>query len=307
MTAGTAGASGIRLGATLFAALSLAAVLAGCWAAHAHGAPPQSQILNLAAWLGGGLLASGIARGRWRVSGLFLALAPGVLLFTLVSEGLLGVHRWVAIGPLRVNAAELLLPAALVACAALGPQSFGRLVLPPLLAALLAAQPDLSQAAATGAAALVPLVTSTRPPGARLLSGLCVLAGLAVAALRPDPVGPVPEVEGIVRLAADISPGLAALGVAAILGAALAPLALAHKAPPPLRDPALALTAYLAVAAFAPVLGPFPVPWMGMAISPILGTWLGFGLLAQLGGRPDFGDSVPNSGLTPTRRSNLAN
>ena len=83
----------------------------------------------------------------------------------------------------------------------------------------------------------------------------------------------MPEVEGIVGLAWDMSPVLAALAVLTLAGTTLAPL-LAARSPA-----ACGLTTYLALCALAPAFGAFPVPLVGMGVSPVLGAWLGFGAL----------------------------
>ncbi len=56
--------------------------------------------------------------------------------------------------------------------------------------------------------------------------------------------------------------------------------ALACVGAPEVRCGARALAAYALVSAVAALAGPFPVPLVGMAMSPILGLWLGAGLLA---------------------------
>ncbi len=64
----------------------------------------------------GALAAVGIA-AAWRPAWLAPALwaAPVGLAASLISSGQAGVHRWVDLGPLHMNAALLLLPAAVVA------------------------------------------------------------------------------------------------------------------------------------------------------------------------------------------------
>lgn len=268
----------------VFGASSLLAVLTGVWVAAAHGVPARAWSLNIAAWIVGAGLAVGVSRLRPRAAWGWMALAAVGIGATLLAPGLSGVHRWIGLGPVRLNAAELLAPIALSACAGLDPASRVRIAFPPLLAVILAGQPDASQAAATVAAGLVTLITSRRSIGLRVLAALASAAAFATAILRPDPLSPVPEVEGIVGLAAALSPAVAALGLLALAGSVLAPLGLA-RAEPPDRDAAIALTAYLAVAALAPAFGAFPVPLMGTGISPILGAWLAIGGLMALAGR----------------------
>jgi hypothetical protein len=89
-------------------------------------------------------------------------------------------------------------------------------------------------------------------------------------------------VEGVVLLAARVSPVVACLGVACIAGSVAAPLLLARGSRPSVRDAALSLAAYSGLAALAPAAGAFPVPLMGIAVSPILGAWLGLGGLMRV-------------------------
>jgi hypothetical protein len=261
----------------LFGLLSLVAVAIGCGVAQLSSVPAAVWIRNPVSWCVGALAAALILRragSRTRLG--FLAAAPVGLLVTFGSAGQLGVHRWLDIGPLHINAAQVLLPPAIVACAAAG----GGRLWPWAAAAamaLLVAQPDASQATALGAALFVLIGASrlSRPVRAAAMAAV----GLAVAAswLRPDPLAPVPEVEEIMRLAWAVSPAFAIVAWIALLCAVGAfALFKAPAAPAASR----ALCAYAVLSAVAPLLGPFPVPLLGMAMSPILGLWLGAGLLA---------------------------
>jgi hypothetical protein len=265
----------------LFGGLSLGAVLIGGWTAHAHGVAPRSWGLNISAWgLGAGSAALMARRGKASAGWLYVTLA--VLCLTLVSPGLNGVHRWVTLGPLRLNGAELLMPVAVTALASQGAHPALRWVFPPIALAILALQPDTSQATATAGAAIVVLGGGGLGRRAKALLGIILTAGVVLAALRPDPLAPVPEVEDVIQLAAALSPGLAALAVAALAGAALAPLVSSGSADPSVRFCACGLTAYFVLSAAAPLLGAFPVPLVGMGVSPILGGWLGIGGLMGL-------------------------
>ncbi len=186
---------------------------------------------------------------------------------------------------MRLNGAELILPVALAACAGLARRSLLRLLFPLVPAILLAAQPDVSQAVAWAGASVVLLITADRPAAWRLLVAAGVAAGAVVAGLRPDPLSPVPEVEGVIALAAAVSPALAAVAVAAVGAAALAPLRLATSRDDSVRDAAFSLVTYLVLTTLAPLAGAFPVPFAGMAVSGIFGGWLGVGWLVSLAAR----------------------
>jgi hypothetical protein len=272
----------------LFGLLSLVAVAIGCGVAAASGVPAGAWIRNPISWGVGALAAVLILRfsgPRTRLA--FLAAAPVGLLATLGNGGQLGVHRWLDLGPLHINAAQVLLPPAIVACGA----SIGGRAWPWAAAAvmaLLVVQPDASQATAFGGAlfALIGASRLSRPARAAAMAAV----GVAIAAswLRPDPLAPVPEVEEIMRLAWAISPAAAIAACAALLGA-VGSFAVFRT---PGAGPR-ALCAYAVLSAFMPVLGPFPVPLVGMAMSPILGLWLGAGLLAAEARRSAVSANTP--------------
>jgi hypothetical protein len=242
-------------------------------AASYAGVPAGVWIRNPASWLVGA--AAGLALAAWagrRASLAFATLAPLGLAATFLFPGQDGVHRWVDLGPLHVNAAQVLLPPALVVWLQSGRR--GAWVAAALLA-LLVAQPDASQATALAGALIVAMVLGQERRGER--AGLVVFALLAagLAWLRPDPLAPVAEVEEIMALAWTASPLLAVAAWTTMLGANAA-FAWAPNA----RPAGLAFAAYGLLAALAPVVGAFPVPLVSMAMSPIVGLWLGAGMLA---------------------------
>lgn len=268
----------------LFAGVfSLLAVLAGLWAAFAAGVPASLALRNLAAWIAGA--GAALVLARWAGRGTFLTipvLALVVVAASLTGPGLSGVHRWVAAGPLTLNAAMLALPAALAATAALSASARRPIwiwLCPIILLALLVTQPDASQASAFGAGIIL-LALGRRQSG---LIGKCVAMGsallIAAAWYRPDPLAPVPEVEEIHTLAA-VSPLLSAGLLASLFLFCLVPLLAALKGQRPLFMTGAALSLYFLVQAVMPFVGAYPVPLAGMGVSAILGAWLGLGVFA---------------------------
>lgn len=91
------------------------------------------------------------------------------------------------------------------------------------------------------------------------------------------------------------------LSLAAVLLAAIAaaPVVLSRLscAVPAARWAGVGLGLCFAVWAVSPFLGAFPVPFVGIGMSPVLGGWLGIGLLAGLGRLSRFEqDSAPGTG-----------
>lgn len=265
----------------VFGALSLVAVGLGAWVGAASGVPSGVWIRNLAAWGVGALAASALAAfarpGRWTAA---VALLPVGVGASLVFPDVDGVRRWIDIGPVHLNAAMLLMPASVVAFAAPGSKSLWMWALPVGALMGLIAQPDASQATSlAGVLALIVTVT-IRPLGARLglIAGLALL--VAFAWMRPDPLEPVAEVEGIIGLAFQQSPVLGAVALLLLAALAAAPAWAAASGGAKLAGAALGLC--LATWAIMPFLGAFPVPLVGMGMSPIIGAWLGSGLLAAV-------------------------
>lgn len=264
-----------------FGGASLIAVATGAAVCAVSGVPAALWGRNLAAWVVGAAAAAGIA-WAWRpaIASVALWLAPLGLGATFLAPGMDGVHRWTDIGPLHMNMAMLLLPAAVAALpAANGPRPMFWVAM-LLSLTLLTLQPDASQA--TSLAAVVALIAagSASRPGLRL--GLIAIAAgaAAVAWLRPDPLLPVPEVEGIVGLAFAVSPWAGGLAVMSLAAVAAAPVLWTRARAPALKLAGAALGLCLLGWAATPMLGAFPVPLVGVGLSPILGAWLGAGVLA---------------------------
>lgn len=264
-----------------FGGVSLIAVATGAAVCAASGVPAALWGRNLAAWVVGAAAAVGIA-WAWRpaMAPVALWLAPIGLAATFLAPGMDGVHRWTDLGPLHMNMAMLLLPAAVAALpAADGPRplSWGAMV---LTLALLAAQPDASQATTLAAVVALVAVATVRRAGLRLGLIAAALVVAVIAWLRPDPLLPVPEVEGIVGLAFAVSPAAGGLAVLSLAAVGASPVLWTRAGAPGLRLAGAALGLCLLGWAATPMFGAFPVPLVGVGLSPILGAWLGAGVLA---------------------------
>jgi hypothetical protein len=145
-------------------------------------------------------------------------------------------------------------------------------------ALVLVLQPDAAQATAFVAGAVV-LLLPRRPAEGRAwirLVPLLVLAGLSW--LRRDPLAPVPHVEGIVGLAAELGTGWGAAAAASLL---LLPVPFFIGKGADDGRTGLAIGAYMVVTILAPALAHFPVPVLGQGASPIIGYFVAIGLLMR--------------------------
>jgi hypothetical protein len=263
----------------------LPAIVAGVLAAHSAGLPLTSFAPNLAAVLLGAALVLGtrtlpfasLARGGLLASVVLLAA-------TLVFPGMDGVHRWLELGPVRLNASAVVLPWLLLglACERRAVLAFASGV---LALGLHLAQPDAGQQTALVAGMLALALADRR--GWRLgLAGLGV-ATLVWTWLRPDPLAPVPQVEEIHLLAlrGPATALVAALGLGCLVGGPAWMLWRARSALES-RPLVLAIVAASLATLVVPLLGAFPVPVMGAGAGPVLG-WLGaLAVLRRAAGSP---------------------
>jgi hypothetical protein len=186
-----------------------------------------------------------------------------------LESGQQGVYRWIQLGPLSANIAAMLLPAIICLLVHAG----NKLLLPLLLAlnAILAMQPDLSQLLGLALAAIV--IALHRPGRVSLAVGLLSCAALAIAMGRPDPLLPIPAVEGIVGLGFEASSILGMAIVAALALCAVMPWLCAP------RTQSAVLSAYIIGITVAPMFGAYPVPYAGLGVSFPIGLWLALGLI----------------------------
>ncbi|MFN2475331.1 MAG: hypothetical protein ABR526_03200 [Chthoniobacterales bacterium] len=285
-----------------FAVASLIAVAAGAIALRVTGHPPGSWLRNPVAWLVGVLLAVGLMRLRasLALSRATLAIALVAVAGSFLAPAQQGVHRWIDLGPLHINVAALLLPAAVVALAFCGIWSRTGVAFVAAAAALLVLQPDASQTTSFLVAVII-LLSGSIAPRARRLAGIAMaLVVVAIAWIRPDPLQPVAEVEGIFPLAFTVSPLLAAAAALASVAASLAPLAIGNAAPATRRLAAQALTGYFISVAACAAFGAFPVPLVGLGMSFPVGYWIGLALLCAKGNLIQHGpnQSAPASSMS---------
>jgi hypothetical protein len=214
-----------------------------------------------------------------RISYALGAAALVALAGTLAATGLDGVHRWYAIGALRLHPSALLTPMLVVlACDLSRAHPLRAQALLAALQAVHLAQPDAGQASAAGAAALVLSLTSLAGH-ARVVAALAHLACVGVAWAMPDPLPPAPFVEDIVARALALGLPTAAAAVLSLGALVASPFARPRGDVGPTEG---ALAACFAASIVATTVGEFPVPLLGYGPSPVVGAFLGLAALRRL-------------------------
>ncbi|WP_394840876.1 hypothetical protein LZC95_27850 [Pendulispora brunnea] len=245
------------------------AVALGVVVAMRHGASPMAFAPNVLAMVLGAIasvaFAGQTAQRQQRILGWAAVAACALVGLTLASSGLEGVHRWIRLGPVWLNASMAFSPWVLGAALARS-RAWASAMLLALLG-LHAVQPDAGQATALGAAIVA--ITLRRSP----LSVLAVLALVAGTWMRADPLSPVDHVERILVLAVSDGPLLAGAAVLA-LGVLFLPMVQALKhANTEYRWLGMAFGLYFAGEIAMTFVGNFPVPIMGAGAGAVLGWY----------------------------------
>jgi cell division protein FtsW (lipid II flippase) len=243
-------------------------------------------------WLAFGLAFALAALGPQitrRISAAFPVRAVLLLALCAIAAPLLssatGPERWVSLGPLRLYIAPLVLPVFLIACASGIARRgvFERLALAAMVAAaaLLAAQPDASQALALLAALLIMMLASRSWSLVSIIALLLAVVTTAWACTRPDPLQPVPHVEGVFALAFAHS---FLAGILITVGALIWVVGL-HWCSSPVRPWPSAVAGYYAVLFACSIAGLTPAPLIGYGAGPVLG----YGLMLAVAAWSDRG------------------
>lgn len=264
----------------------LPALVLGLLVATGHGVPWAAFLPSFLAVALGVLSAVLFARGGPRIREGAARVLP-VLVFlgiaaTLLAPGLDGVHRWLVLGPIRLNMSAALVPWLALGFVASNPGVRSlTLVLVGATQLVHLSQPDAAQATALAVGAL-PVLTGGAVVNRRIgVPVAAVLLAIAAATWsRPDPLPPLDHVERILALTASRgAPWL--LGAALAGGVLLAPFALAMRRRHFVESQVGAgLALYLCTSVVATFFGSFPVPVFGAGAGPLLGWYAMMSVLA---------------------------
>ncbi len=239
----------------------------------AGGAPGQYLVLNSAALAFGlvtlGILALADRRGHLAAGPLSLALGSVLLAVSLWGVSAGGVTRWVALGPLVIQPAFMVVPLMAVLFA----RSRDTLSMAGIAVAALALalQPDRGMAAALAAG--LTMLAFLRPDRRTVGAAVAAVLGLGATLAQADPSPAMPFVDRILYSAFTVHP---LAGGAVLLGAVLLvlPVLAARRLGGSEQSACIVFGAVWAAIIAAAALGNYPTPLVGYGGSAIVGYML---------------------------------
>ncbi|SCY54466.1 cell division protein [Alkaliphilus peptidifermentans] len=202
-----------------------------------------------------------------------------ILLFlTFLDSGLDGVHRWVSIGPIKLNVASIMLPILIIELWRILKilNWWYSMIITIAISILLALQPDASQTTGFIFPMIILLLSKANKSVIRysiisLISVIPIISWIFI-----DSLPPIDYVEEIVLMVKNLGAVWFLIGISSL---ALLPLPFIIFPSKNYRLVSICLGLYFIIILISTLFGNFPVPLMGYGISPIIGyfiaiTWL---------------------------------
>lgn len=210
---------------------------------------------------------------RRNTNGIFILISLLLLILTLISPGMNGVHRWVSIGIINFNVSMIVLPIIIIELWKLSQIKGMRftVIITMAISFLLAIQPDASQLTGFSIPMMIILCSNTDKKYLRtfivgILSILIILSWVFL-----DNLPAVAYVERIVNLLANM--GLIWL-IIGVISLAILPIPFILFPPKNLKLPSICVGLYFIIILISTLFGNFPIPLMGYGISPIIGYYI---------------------------------
>jgi cell division protein FtsW (lipid II flippase) len=197
-----------------------------------------------------------------------------LLLFSFMDSGLEGVHRWISFGLIRFYVTSILLPVLIIKLweTAEKYNIWISTFITILVSVIITLQPDASQATAF----VIPMSLILCPKINNNYLRYIVLGLFSLIViwswLHLDTLSPVPYVENIVKMVANMGIGWLILGIISLV---MLPLPFIIFPPEKNKSLSICLGIYYTTILLSTMFGNFPVPLMGYGVSPILGYFIG--------------------------------
>lgn len=200
-----------------------------------------------------------------------------LLLLTFIGESMMGVHRWISIGPIRLNIAMIVMPIIILSLwKLLKNNSWWKVaIITIFISIVLFIQPDASQLSGFA----IPMIFMLYKNGDKRIFSTIISLGLFILVILSwihlDSLSPVSYVEEILNLVGNVGQVWFLLGIVSLV---ILPTPFILFPPEKLKLPSLCIGIYFIIIIISTFFGNFPVPLMGYGISPIIGyiisiTW----------------------------------
>lgn len=238
---------------------------------------------NIVAIIISGFLSYLILKETPRISksssfGFIVPITIILLTLTFLDSGLDGVHRWVSIGPIKLNVASIILPILIIELWRILKvlNWWYSMIITIAVSILLVLQPDASQTTGFIFPMIIILLSKANKSIIRysLISLISVIP--IISWIFIDSLPPVDYVENIVLMVKNLGSVWFLLGIASL---SLLPIPFIIFPSKSYRLISRSLGLYFTIILISTLFGNFPVPLMGFGISPIIGyfiaiTWL---------------------------------
>lgn len=212
-----------------------------------------------------------------------LALGCLAVALTFLDRGLEKVHRWLALGGFRIHISSIVLPCMIIGLGELYQKKsvIFSFVITVIMLLMLALQPDASQLSAFAASIAVIVWMQVKHGLLKYGVALLSVGAITYSWIHIDSLAAVPHVEDILLLARDMGIVWFLLGIVS-----LALLLIPFLSFPKISVLSRAVGLYYLVTLVSTFFGAFPVPFMGLGISPIIGYLMAVILLIR--GNADY-------------------
>jgi len=268
-----------RLGLLNFLPLiiPIPSIVIGAIVMYQNKVPVSIWAQNIVCFIIAGLISYLVVLYKYKMSSktnaAFILISFLLLILTLVSPGMNGVHRWVSVGRFKFNVAFIVLPIMIIELWKISLVKGFRVaaLITVIISVLLAIQPDASQL--TGFAIPMMVMLCDKPDKQRLRKYLLGILTILIifSWVFLDNLPAVAYVENIVSLSASM--GLIWL-IISIISLAILPIPFLLFPPKSFKLPSICVGLYYIIILVSTLFGNFPVPPMGYGISPIIGYYM---------------------------------
>lgn len=255
--------------------LMLPSIFIGIIAMIRYGVPSSIWSQNIIVWILGttfGCVFLTVSQKKYlnnnRGNFILIIMVIALLILSLWSSDLEGVHRWLSFGPINIYTASIFLPLLIVCLWGIveNHHELYGLGLTIIVLVILLSHPDAGQVTALACATSIIIWKKIDNRMLKYPSLMVLIAFVVTSWVFLDELAAVPYVEDIIFLVGDMGGGWFILGTLSLL-LLLVPFFFLGS----VTLVSLSLGVYFLVTMIVTFFGNFPMPIMGYGISPIIG------------------------------------